>query len=162
VPNRPPVGGGGPAGVEEGIKDMSGGGPAGVVEGALKLRLERRESGVEGGEDDGTRNMAVVCCVVGRSRVEAVDGEWKEQLVLSRVAAPMFSRHAISLEGAGNEVRDPSCAINKHKTSKLQLHDAPEELLGMQRNNHPQSRSQPEKPFSSPAGPSRLAARDLS
>lgn len=37
----------------------------------------------------------------------------------------------------GKEVQDPSCAINKHKTSELQLHDAPEELLGMQRNNHP-------------------------
>ena len=61
APNRPPVGGGGPAGVEEGKKPMSGGGPAGVVEGTLKLRLERREPGVEGGEDDdGTRNMAVL------------------------------------------------------------------------------------------------------
>jgi hypothetical protein len=138
APKRPPVGGGGPAGVEEGPKAMSGGGPAGVVEGALKLRLERREEGVEGGEDDdGTRNMAVIYCVVGRLKVKTENGEWKEQLMLSRVAAPMFSRRAISLEGVGKEVQDPSCAINKHKTSELQLHDAPEELLGLQRNNHP-------------------------
>jgi len=61
VPKRPPAAGGGPAGVEEGMKERSGGGPAGVVEGALKRRLERRESGVEGGGvEEGTRNMAAL------------------------------------------------------------------------------------------------------
>lgn len=35
-----------------------GGGPAGVVEGALR-KDERRESGVDGGVEDGTRNTMV-------------------------------------------------------------------------------------------------------
>tara|TARA_R110002003_G_scaffold54_28_gene4899 strand:+ start:13692 stop:13847 length:156 start_codon:yes stop_codon:yes gene_type:complete len=47
--------GGGPAGVDEGPTDWSGGGPAGVVDGPW--RLDRREPGVDGGVDDGTRNM---------------------------------------------------------------------------------------------------------
>jgi hypothetical protein len=64
------------------MKDMSGGGPAGVVEGALKLRLERRESGVEGGEDDGTRNMTATMrrFVVGRAKARAEDRKRQEQL----------------------------------------------------------------------------------
>lgn len=65
LPKRLFDAGGGPAGVEEGMKERWGGGPAGVVDGAL--RLERRESGVEGGVDEGTRNMAVV--LSGRSYV---------------------------------------------------------------------------------------------
>lgn len=94
------MGGGGPAGVEEGIKDMSGGGPAGVVEGALKLRLERRESGVEGGEDEGTRNMAAMCAdelcrgwEPGRSResrAEGAIGKAQAQLASSADARPLF------------------------------------------------------------------------
>jgi hypothetical protein len=37
-PNKlPMVGGGGPAGVEEGPNDLPGGGPAGVVEGSSRL-----------------------------------------------------------------------------------------------------------------------------
>lgn len=36
VPNRLPMVGGGPAGVDEGPKDLPGGGPAGVVEGSLR------------------------------------------------------------------------------------------------------------------------------
>lgn len=66
--------GGGPAGVDEGMKDRSGGGPAGVVEGMS--RLERRESGVEGGEEDGTRNIAALRSadfwIVGRRDTGAI------------------------------------------------------------------------------------------
>lgn len=51
------VDGGGPAGVEDGIM-REGGGPAGVVDGMLVL-LARRESGVDGGVDDGTRKTIV-------------------------------------------------------------------------------------------------------
>lgn len=36
-PNKLPMAGGGPAGVEEGPKDLSGGGPAGVVEGSSRV-----------------------------------------------------------------------------------------------------------------------------
>lgn len=37
LPNRLPMVGGGPAGVDEGPKDLPGGGPAGVVEGSLRV-----------------------------------------------------------------------------------------------------------------------------
>lgn len=70
LPNRLLDAGGGPAGVEEGIANRSGGGPAGVVDGAW--RLERRESGVEGGVEEGTRNMVAV--ILGRA-VTSDEGE---------------------------------------------------------------------------------------
>jgi hypothetical protein len=89
------------------MKDMSGGGPAGVVEGALKLRLERRESGVEGGEEDGTRNMTAIMLrfVVGHAKARTEDRKRQEQLGQSRVGAPVFSRCALRLEAAGDEMR---------------------------------------------------------
>lgn len=55
------------------MNDLSGGGPAGVVDGTL--RLERRESGVDGGDEDGTRNMVVLLLV------EAMPGALSEELV---------------------------------------------------------------------------------
>lgn len=57
LPNRLPVGGG-PAGVDDGLnlRSSSGGGPAGVVDGGAS-RVGRLESGVEGTEDEGTRNI---------------------------------------------------------------------------------------------------------
>lgn len=58
LPNRPLmfIWGGGPAGVDEGPKDLPGGGPAGVVDGPLRLA----RPGDEGGVDEGTRNIAAV------------------------------------------------------------------------------------------------------
>jgi hypothetical protein len=90
LPNKLFAAGGAPAGVDEGNMDWSGGGPAGVVDGPK--RLERRESGVDGGVDDGTRNMAVVeldelqsrargageaggyCALVMSKRIHSFDG----------------------------------------------------------------------------------------
>lgn len=37
LPNKLPIVGGGPAGVDEGPNDLSGGGPAGVVEGSSRF-----------------------------------------------------------------------------------------------------------------------------
>jgi len=57
LPNRPFMVGGGPAGVDEGPKDLPGGGPAGVVDGPF----ERRPGDV-GGVEDGTLNIVALCC----------------------------------------------------------------------------------------------------
>lgn len=105
LPKRLFMGGGAPAGVEEGMKERSGGGPAGVVEGTL--RLERRESGVEGGVEEGTRNMAARCGVARtkpcsdeedlETECRSIEcrnrrSEWRARSLLVRVAMTGMAR----------------------------------------------------------------------